>query len=64
MPRHRYQIRKARSGWYVYDTHTGTTWPGELAPQRRTAAPCNRERLSARSPRNYSSSSFGIGLCV
>lgn len=23
MPRPRYRIHKARSGWYVYDTHTG-----------------------------------------
>lgn len=28
MPHPRYQIRKARSGWYVYDTKTGATWTG------------------------------------
>ena len=28
-PAPRYQTRKARSGWYVYDTHTRLTiWPG------------------------------------
>ncbi len=24
----RYQVRKARAGWYVYDTQTGATWTG------------------------------------
>jgi len=24
----RYQIRKARSGWYVKDTRTGNVWAG------------------------------------
>jgi hypothetical protein len=24
----RYQVRRARSGWYVYDTVTGLMWPG------------------------------------
>lgn len=24
----RYRIRKASSGWYVEDTHTGTVWTG------------------------------------
>jgi hypothetical protein len=28
MTRPRYRIRKARSGWYVIDTHTGATWTG------------------------------------
>lgn len=26
--RPRYQTRKARSGWYVLDTHTGAVWTG------------------------------------
>jgi hypothetical protein len=26
--RRRYQVMKARSGWYVLDTQTGATWTG------------------------------------
>lgn len=28
MPSTRYRIHKARSGWYVEDTHTGHVWAG------------------------------------
>ena len=27
-PRARYQVMKARSGWYVLDTQTGAVWTG------------------------------------
>ncbi|MDX2532301.1 hypothetical protein [Streptomyces scabiei] len=46
MPRPRYQIRKARSGWYVYDTHTGTVWAGLAHAGARQLA----DRLNHRNP--------------
>lgn len=42
----RYQIRKARSGWYVVDTHTGTVWTGLARVGARQLA----DRLNRRNP--------------
>lgn len=41
--RPRYKVMKARSGWYVLDTHTGATWTGLVyAGARQLADHLNR----------------------
>lgn len=46
MSRARYRIRKARSGWYVIDTRTGTVWTGLVQVGARQLA----DRLNRRDP--------------
>ena len=41
--RPRFQVRQARSGWYVVDTHTGDVWTGLVrAGARQLADHLNR----------------------
>lgn len=43
MPATGYQVRKARSGWYVLDTRTGEVWTGMArAGARQLADRLNR----------------------